>query len=183
MLWPGTATAHLVTTGMGPVYDGIGHLLLTPEDIIPVVALALFGGMRGAESCRKLLMIVPLCWLLGGITGFGGTNIPDFPVQAGSLLLIGLLVAGDVRLPVPVTVGIAGLFGLLHGFMNGVTLNNELEPLGLLGITIALIVIITIVSALVVSIAGGWKRVAVRVGGSWVAASGLLMFGWYLKGV
>ena len=41
------ARAHLVSTGMGPVYDGIGHLLLTPEDLIPTLALALYGGLRG----------------------------------------------------------------------------------------------------------------------------------------
>ena len=33
------AEAHLVTTGLGPVYDGIAHVLLTPEDLVPVVAL------------------------------------------------------------------------------------------------------------------------------------------------
>ena len=50
---PSSAAAHLVTTGLGPVYDGIGHLLLTPEDLIPVLALALFAGMRGAEPGRR----------------------------------------------------------------------------------------------------------------------------------
>jgi len=39
--FPSEAAAHLGTTGMGPVYDGIGHFLLTPEDLVPVLALAL----------------------------------------------------------------------------------------------------------------------------------------------
>ena len=30
------AHAHLVNTGLGPFYDGISHLLLSPEDLIPV---------------------------------------------------------------------------------------------------------------------------------------------------
>lgn len=182
MLWPERAVAHLVTTGMGPVYDGIGHLLLTPEDIIPVVALAMFAGLRGVESGRKLLVIVPLFWLLGGAVGLRATAMPDVPLQALSFLLIGLLVAGDIRLPVLATAGLAGLIGALHGFMNGAALQNDLGAPGLLGITIALFVITSIVSALVAVIADGWKRVVVRVGGSWVAASGLLMLGWYLRG-
>jgi hypothetical protein len=41
LLWPWHAEAYLVTTGLGPVYDGIGHLLVTPEDLLPVLALAL----------------------------------------------------------------------------------------------------------------------------------------------
>ncbi len=48
LLWPWYAEAHLVTTGLGPVYDGVGHLMLTPEDLVPVIALALFAGLRGA---------------------------------------------------------------------------------------------------------------------------------------
>ena len=34
LLWPWCAEAHLVTTGLGPVYDGLGHLLVTPEDLL-----------------------------------------------------------------------------------------------------------------------------------------------------
>ena len=42
LFWPSYASAHLVTTGLGPVYDGIGHLVMTPEDLIPALAIALF---------------------------------------------------------------------------------------------------------------------------------------------
>jgi len=50
LFWTSYASAHLVTTGLGPVYDGIGHLVLTPEDFVPVLAIALFAGLRGACS-------------------------------------------------------------------------------------------------------------------------------------
>ena len=35
--------------------------------------------------------------------------------------------------------------------------------------------------AAVVSLQAGWARIAVRVAGSWVAAVGILMFGWMLQ--
>ena len=38
---PGFLLAHLVTSGLGPVYDGILHLFSTPEDLLPVLALSL----------------------------------------------------------------------------------------------------------------------------------------------
>ena len=47
LFWPSYASAHLVTTGLGPVYDGIGHLVMTLEDLIPALAIALFAGLRG----------------------------------------------------------------------------------------------------------------------------------------
>jgi hypothetical protein len=52
LLIPSYAAAHLVTTGMGPVYDGIGHLLLTPEDLVPSLAVALYAGLRGKSPGR-----------------------------------------------------------------------------------------------------------------------------------
>ena len=59
LLSPTPAFAHLVTTGMGPVYDGIGHLLLTPEDLVPVFAIALYAGLRGAVAGRKRCFCCP----------------------------------------------------------------------------------------------------------------------------
>ena len=43
------AEAHLNSTGMGPFYDGLMHFLMSPEDIVPVLALALLAGLRGAQ--------------------------------------------------------------------------------------------------------------------------------------
>jgi hypothetical protein len=58
LLNPLDAGAHLVTTGMGPVYDGIGHLLLTPEDLIPAMAVALSAGLRGKDPGRQTLFLL-----------------------------------------------------------------------------------------------------------------------------
>lgn len=184
LLWSNRAKAHLVTTGMGPVYDGIGHLLLTPEDLIPVVALAMYCGLQGARHGRYLLFILPLCWFAGGLLGLAGSSAPEWQAagQAGSFLLIGMLVAADVRLPVAATGVVALLVGSAHGFLNGIALHEGPAALGLLGIMAALFVLVSLVSALVVSIRIPWLKIVVRVLGSWVAASGMLMAGWYLKG-
>ena len=59
LLWPWHAEAHLVTTGLGPVYDGIGHLLVTPEDLLPVLALALCARLAGRWSGAARAGCVP----------------------------------------------------------------------------------------------------------------------------
>jgi urease accessory protein len=38
------------------------------------------------------------------------------------------------------------------------------------------------VAAFVVQLRAGWARIAVRVAGSWIAASGLLLLGWAARG-
>jgi urease accessory protein len=44
------------STGLGPVYDGLLHFLLSPEDPLPVLALALLAGQRGAHYGRRVLL-------------------------------------------------------------------------------------------------------------------------------
>jgi len=43
-------------------------------------------------------------------------------------------------------------------------------------------VLIVLAAALVVQLRAHWARIAVRVAGSWIAASGLLMLGWSFHG-
>ena len=54
-LLPAPAHAHLVTTGLGPLYDGISHLFLSFEDLLPVVALALLAGLNGPKVFGNLV--------------------------------------------------------------------------------------------------------------------------------
>jgi urease accessory protein len=179
---PSHAAAHLVTTGMGPVYDGIGHLLLTPEDLIPALALAVYAGLRGRVPGRRILFFFPFAWLLGGFIGFTAHTIPAFPVTAFSFLMLGLLIAADLRLPDTVFTGVAAAVGIMHGYFNGIALKAGPGSLGLLGIMVSLFVLVAIIAAFVLSLKPPWARIMVRVAGSWVAAMGLLMIGWFFHG-
>lgn len=178
---PPVAAAHLVTTGMGPIYDGIGHLLLTPEDFVPVLALALYAGLRGAASGRWALFLAPPAWFAGGLAGSAVSGIPPLPVPAMSFMIFGPLVAADLRLPTAAVAVLAVAMGLVHGFFNGAALREAGGTLGLLGIAAMLFVVVALASAFVVSLRRPWARIAVRVAGSWIFASGLLMLGWYLR--
>jgi urease accessory protein len=50
--------------------------------------------------------------------------------------------------------------------------------LALLGLVFAVFVLVAIAAAFVVKLRQQWTRIAVRVVGSWITASGLLMLGW-----
>jgi urease accessory protein len=182
LLWPSTASAHLVTTGLGPVYDGIGHLVMTPEDLIPALAIALFAGLRGAAPGRYALFALPLAWFVGGLLGVYIEGLPALPVAAVSFLILGLLVATDLELSQRWLTAIVAVVGFAHGVLNGVALKEGPAILGLIGITATLFVIAAVVSAFIVSLRQPWTRIVVRVAGSWVAATGMLMFGWLFRG-
>lgn len=181
LAWPSRAAAHLVTTGMGPVYDGIGHLLMTPEDFVPMLALALYAGLRGAVSGRRAMFLLPLAWFAGGLAGSTIGGSPPFPVPAISFLALGALVAADLRMQDNAVAVLAVCLGLVHGFLNGAALREGAGTLGLLGITSIVFIAVALASALVVSLRRPWMRIAIRVAGSWICASGLLMLGWSLR--
>ncbi len=177
------ADAHLVTTGLGPVYDGIVHLVVSPADVALVVALTLLAGMRGARVGRAILAVLPISWLAGGIAGLTRPAASSLEWTTGAcFLLVGALVAADRNLSVGIVAAIAAAVGALHGFLAGSALSTAPSGgLELLGGLVALLVVVTLVAGVVVSLKIFWARIAVRVLGSWIAATGLLMLGWTLR--
>ena len=181
---PAIARAHLTDTGLGPIYDGIAHLLLSLEDLLPVVALALLAGLNGARAGRIVLFILPVAWLGGGIAGvLAGSAAPPPIVTSLSLLALGLLTAASARLRPALVAVLATALGLMHGWLNGAGIAVAgREASGLFGIAGTIFVVVALATALVVSLHRPWTRIAVRVAGSWLAAVGLLMLGWGLRG-
>ena len=181
--WPWRAEAHVVTTGFGPVYDGLGHLVLTPEEWVPVVALALCAGLRGAAAGRGTLFLLPVAWMAGGVLGVLAQSVPSVPIPAIALLIVGVLVASDVRLSAHVVVALATGLGLVQGCLHGASLGaSSAGRLDLVGVLVTICVVVTLVAAWVVSLKRPWTRVVVRVVGSWRAAHGLCLCGWFLRG-
>jgi hydrogenase/urease accessory protein HupE len=181
---PSRAEAHLVTTGLGPIYDGISHVFLSPDDLVPIVAIALLAGLNGPAVGRRALFALTTAWLVGGTAGvlFGQPILPA-AITTASFLVIGSLTAADRRLSPSAITALAIVVGLVHGWLNGVGIAEaQKEALGLAGIVGAIFVLVALASAAVVSLRPHWTRIAVRVAGSWVAAIGLLMLGWSLRG-
>jgi urease accessory protein len=181
---PSSAEAHLVTTGLGPFYDGAMHLLLSPGDLLGLLAAALLAGLRGTRAGRLTILVLPSVWYLSGLIGLNLPFALDLPwLSVLSFVILGAMVALDPKLPEIVVALLAGIYGTLHGLLNGAALGViGAGPLSLLGIVATVLVIALLVSAAVVSLRAAWTRIAVRVVGSWVAAIGMLMFGWLARG-
>lgn len=183
VLWPATASAHLVTTGLGPFYDGISHLLLSPDDLVPALALALLAGVNGPVVGRRMLFALSAAWLGGGLLGalFRGSLIPG-AASSVSFLVLGLLIAWGRSLSPAAVSTLAVAVGLLHGWLNGVGIaQSGRELLALVGMVSATFVVAAIIASIALAFRSGWMRIAVRVAGSWVAAIGVLMLGWSLR--
>ncbi len=176
------AHAHLLETGLGPVYDGIVHFALTPEDLMPALALAVLAGLRGRDHARRAIFVLPLVWLLAGFFGTSANvSLPD-SLSWAPLLVLGSLVAADFRLSATTTTALAVALGLFLGLANGYPMAQAGAGVrGGVGVVSAAFVVTTLGAACAVAWQSGWLRVAWRVAGSWIAASGLLLLGWSLR--
>lgn len=180
---PGQANAHLVNSGLGPFYDGVTHLFVTPEDVLAVVALALLAGLGGKRCGRAVLFVLPAAWLAGALVGRMTSVSAGVPLLSAALLIaLGMLVAVGRRLPLALVAGAALTCGLLKGCFNGAALAGA-GPSGLAaaGIACAVFVMVALVSGQVAALQKDWARIMVRVAGSWIGAVGLLMLGWTVR--
>jgi urease accessory protein len=181
---PAQAEAHLVNTGFGPFYDGLSHVFISPEDLLAVLALGLLAGLGGPRYGRLVLFSLTGAWIAGGFVGLAQRS--EITLQLAVILpflVVGALVALDQRLPVGLVIGLAVGLGLVHGFLNGTAMiAANLGTIGLVGIGSAVFVVTAMVAAFVVWLQPAWARIGVRVAGSWIAAVGVLMVGWMIRG-
>jgi hydrogenase/urease accessory protein HupE len=174
-----SAEAHLNSTGMGPLYDGLSHFITSPEDIVPVVALALLAGLRGPEYGRRALFVLPASWFAGCLLGVLARQPTTWPVAAVSFLVFGGLVAADARLSVRSLTALAVLLGIVHGWMNGAGVRWTGSMFAVYaGLVAGISILVALVSALVIQLRPPWTRIVVRVAGSWIVATGILLLGW-----
>ena len=180
---PSMAHAHLMTTGLGPFYDGLAHLFVTPEDLLPIIALALFAGLRGPGFGRTVLFTLPLAYVAGYLASSVTTTEVALPlVGAGLTIALGGMVAADLALPLAALTGFAVFLGLFSGGVSGSEMVRA-QGLGLggFGAATAVFVLVAIIAGNTTALKAHWARIGVRVAGSWIAASGLLMLGWALR--
>jgi urease accessory protein len=177
------AHAHLMTTGFGPFYDGLTHLLVSPEYLLPMIALALLAGLHGPRFGRAVLFALPAAWLAGSVLGLLVAPRAPMPLATAIVTIgVGAMVAAGRRLPLALVGGFAVAVGVLAGALNGIELATaHSSPLAAAGAAASLFVVVSLVTGQVASVRAAWARIAVQVAGSWIAAIGLFMLGWAVR--
>ncbi len=150
---------------MGPIYDGLLHFLMSPEDLVPALALALLAGLRGAAFGRRTLFALPAAWLLGIVFGLTATAASTGLLGAAIwFLVLGGLVLADAKLSLWTMTALAALVGLVHGYFNGIGMGFSAQSIvAALGLVAAVFMLIVLVAALVVTLRAHWARI-VRYG-------------------
>lgn len=137
-----SAEAHLNSTGLGPVYDGLLHFLASPEDILPViVALSFLAGLRGPAHGRRVLFVLPAAWFFGALIGLITLAPGSVWLTCVSFLLLGGLLAADAQISIRLMTVLAALVGLFHAYFDGAGMWHSTDAvLALLGLVFAVFV-------------------------------------------
>jgi urease accessory protein len=161
---------------LGGFYGGLLHPVRTPTHGLVLLGLGLLIGQQPADRRRLPQLLFGLA-LAGGLLGLA-LAVGETP--AGDVLLVGAalsgaLVAAAFRLPRLVLGPLALATGAAIGLDSPPEVISVQEGVVMLigtglGATLALALVVTAAARM----ARDWQRIAVRVLGSWTAASALL---------
>lgn len=175
--------AHLAPTGLGPWGDGMAQLFLEPKELLLVVGLVVLAAQAGKPSAERLPLLLPAAWLLGGLIGLTlPAELPWAVACTALVAAVGLLVALGVRLGpgvlLPFAAALAGLVALVAG---SALAGHPGALAALLGETVAIAVLVTLLLQALAPPHSRWLAIGLRIGGSWITASALLMLGWLVR--
>jgi urease accessory protein len=130
-LLPAAALAH--TTGDGGAHHGFTSGLLHPltglDHLAAMLAVGLWSALTAVQARAGDYLRAPLAFaallLAGALLGAAGLPFPGVePMIVASLLVLGLLLAGQRRLPAATGMALVGGFALFHGAAHGAELGS-----------------------------------------------------------
>lgn len=183
----GPAEAHIVSSRLGDFYAGAAHPLTGLQDVVLWAALGVLAGTQPAERARWLVAVFPAGLVGGFLLGMAGGAVNGVAaVDAGCMVALGGLIALAVRLPGPALAVLAFALGVMRGAANaggvGPDTNTTLFAAGL---AVAGYVVVTLLSAVILTFrrsGAAWRGIALRAGGSWITAIGVMAGGYALIG-
>ena len=183
LLIPETSLAHTPIEGIGNFYNGLLHPVLVPAHLLLLMAFGLFLGQQGPKRVEWALGVFAAATIVGLVLAWFsiGTGMESLVLTLSAA--VGLLVAISPQMSLLWCVVIA----LLAGFFLGIDsaqdeLSGKDKLLSLFGSGVA----IYFLALYPMGMADyfnkkTWQKIGIRVVGSWVAASSLLVLALSLK--
>ena len=170
------AEAHTFGSQGAGLMAGLTHPFVGLDHLLAMFAVGIWAGQLGGRAVWLIpLTFVSVMAVAATLASFGLLLPLMEPAIACSVLVLGLLIAGSVRLPTSVGVLLVSLFAVFHGYAHGLELPQAASPI-LYGAGFVL------ATALLHGIGIGFARnssqhkMLQRIAGySLIAASGLLL--------
>jgi urease accessory protein len=104
------------TEGMLHPFSGLDHVLA-------MVAVGLWASQLGGRALWLLPLTFPAVMAVGAALGLSGVTLPWVEIGiAGSVMVLGAVVALALRPSLAISIPLIGAFALLHGYTHGIEL-------------------------------------------------------------
>jgi urease accessory protein len=176
----GPALAHTGAGGVSGLAAGFSHPIGGLDHVLAMVAV----GILAAQLGGRAIWLVPAAFVAamaaGGLLGVTGVAVP-FVEQgiAGSVVILGFVIALGRRMPVAAAMAMAGALAVFHGHAHGAEMPVDASSLAY-GAGFALAT--ALLHAAGVGLGMGARKIgevfapiAVRVAGAAIAASGVAL--------
>ncbi|WP_405224826.1 HupE/UreJ family protein [Lentisalinibacter sediminis] len=175
---PARAHAHSPVEGMNEFYNGVLHPLLVPAHILLILATGLFLGQRGPRENRLALPAFFLAAAAGlALAGSGAAPETVRGLLLAGTMAIGLLTAVGRRAPLPLYPAAGAFAGFFLGLDSAPeALEGRERILALVGTGVGLNLWLIYACGVADFFSKKpWQRIGLRILGSWVAASSILV--------
>ena len=170
------AQAHTFGSQGAGLMAGLTHPFVGLDHLLAMIAVGIWAGQLGGRAVWLIpLTFVSVMAAAATLASFGLLLPLMEPAIACSVLVLGLLIAGSVRLPTSLGALLVGLFAVFHGYAHGLELPQAASPI-LYGAGFVL------ATALLHGLGIGFARKSLQhkmlqrmAGYSLIAASGLLL--------
>jgi hypothetical protein len=174
---PGLAEAHAPIAGLGAFYAHLLDPFVAPSHGLLLVATALMCGQQGRNGARRGVVAFCVAFALGLIAAQSGVmgGIREQVLLAASLVIAAVVCLDRPVGPVMTVLAAAGA-GLLLGLESETAGETARETaLTLAGLTSGFFYMLILIAGLTVGFKTHWRRVGVRIAGSWIVAASVLV--------
>ena len=124
------AEAHTFGSQGAGLMAGLTHPFVGLDHLLAMFAVGIWAGQLGGRAVWLIpLTFVSVMAVAATLASFGLLLPLMEPAIACSVLVLGLLIAGSVRLPTSLGALLVGLFAVCHGYAHGLELPQAASPI------------------------------------------------------
>lgn len=110
--------------------DGLTHPLFGGDHVLAMVTVGLLSAQIGGRATWALPGSFLVSMILGGAAGMSAFRVPAVEYGiAASIILLGIAVACNQKLPMALPIAFTALFGFIHGQVHGIEMQLMANPL------------------------------------------------------